>query len=188
MSNSNYWEARINNIKESVSMRSIIDYFNVPCQSMGEITQVHCPFHPNDSHASARIYETNTMYCWVCSKSWDVISFIQDFKGIDFGLACNTLEEMYGIAKTDKSLSYREESFNDFLKNSTPVKERDFNNDFDRISKYLIENKDAFLFTDYVKYFYYFDNLYINYKANKHSNDKDLSDSLNNLFKEISVC
>ena len=187
MANKNYWDTRIKNIKDSVSIRNLIDHFNIPCQSSGEVTQLHCPFHGNDQHASARIYETNTMYCWVCSKMWDVISFVRDLKGVDFASACSILEEMYNLEKTDKGIAYHEESFNDFLKNRQPVKERDFDKDFDRISNLLIKNKGAFSLSEYVKYFYFYDSLYVNYKANKHSSDLELSNSLNNLFKEISA-
>jgi len=187
MGNSNYWETRVQNIKTSVSMRHLVDYFNVPCQSVGDITQVHCPFHGNDKHASARIYETNTMYCWVCSQMWDVISFIKDYKGIDFSASCSVLEEMYGISKPDKAMAYQEETFNDFLRQLEPVKEKDFDRDFDKVSNYLVRNRDSFSLAEYVKYFYFFDSLYINYRANSHSNDSDLSNSLSNLFKEISV-
>ena len=186
MGNSSYWEARINNIKGAVSMRNLVDYYNVPAQSVGEITQVHCPFHGNDQHASARIYETNTMYCWVCSQMWDVISFMRDFKGISFADACTVLEDMYGIAKTDKSIAYHEESFNDFLKNNEPVKEKDFDRDFEKISNLLIKNRNSFSLKEYSKYFYFFDTLYVNYRANCHSNDTDLSHSLSKLFTEIS--
>jgi len=188
MGNSNYWEARIQNIKEAVSMRNLVDYFSIPCQSVGEITQVHCPFHGNDLHASARIYETNTMYCWVCSQMWDVISFIRDYKGVDFSSACSILEEMYSIAKPDKAVAYYEESFNDFLKNNEPVKEKDFEKDFNKISNYLVKNRDTFSLTEYVKYYYYYDNLYINYRANTHTDDAVLSNSLNNLLIEITAC
>ena len=59
-----YWNIRVSKIKEKVSLRNLIDRYHIDCQSQGEITQVHCPFHGHDNHASARIYETNTMYCW----------------------------------------------------------------------------------------------------------------------------
>ena len=185
MSN-NYWELRVQNIKEAVSLRKIIDYYNIPCQSTGEITQVHCPFHGNDQHASARIYETNTMYCWVCSKMWDAISFIRDYKNISFAESCTFLEDMFNVSKVDKAIAYHEESFNDFLSNQDPVKEKDFEKDFEKISSVLIANKKLFTLEDYVKYFYFFDNLYINYRANNHSDDFSLEESLSKLFKEIS--
>ena len=57
-----YWKERVSNLKEQVSLRQVIDYFNIRCRSTGSVTQVHCPFHGKDKHASARIYETETMY------------------------------------------------------------------------------------------------------------------------------
>jgi len=187
MSNSTYWETRIQNIHDGVSLRDLIDYFNVPCQSTGEITQLHCPFHGNDRHASARIYETNTMYCWVCSKSWDVIGFVKDFKHIEFAAACTFLEELYNIEKTDKSIAYHEESFKDYLKSHEVVKEKNFDGDFSKISKILIKNRSSYTMDEYVKYFYFLDTLYINYMSNKHDSDQDLERSLQNLFTEISA-
>jgi len=185
--NDNYWEARIANIKESVSMRNLVDHYNVPCQSMGEITQVHCPFHGNDQHASARIYETNTMYCWVCAQMWDVISFVKDLNGVDFRQACGVLEDIYGIAKPDKEIAYREESFKDFLKNSVIIKDKDFDKDFDKIANHLIANKAFYSLNEYVRFFYFLDNLFVKYRANNHQSDAQLGDSLSNLFMEITA-
>lgn len=38
--------------------------------------QINCPFHGADNKPSARYYsETNSLYCWVCQKSWDPISY-----------------------------------------------------------------------------------------------------------------
>ena len=186
MSNSSYWETRVNNIRDNVSLRSLVDYFNVPCQSLGEVTQLHCPFHGNDNHASARIYETNTMYCWVCAKRWDVISFIQDYKGVDFRTACSILEDMYNLEKPDKSIAYFEESFKDFLKKSEPKKEKDFDKEFKKINNILIKNRDSYSLKEYINYFYYLDTLYMSYQENKHTSDKILEDSLHNLVLEIS--
>jgi len=118
---------------------------------------------------------------------WDVISFIKDYKGVDFSAACVILEEMYGIEKPDQVAQYHEESFDDYLKNNGPVKEKDFDRDFDKISNHLIKNKESFSFKEYVRYFYFFDNLYVNYRSNSHSNDIDLGNSLANLFTEISA-
>ena len=187
MSDSAYWDARVKKIRSTVSLRSLVDHFNIPCQSTGDVTQLHCPFHGDDQHASARIYETNTMYCWVCSRMWDVISFVKDFKGVEFHTACSILEDMFNIEKTDKSIIYQRESFSDYLLDSGSKKEISFDKDFSRLSALLIKNKSMFSMSDYVKYFYFFDNLYANYKENKHSSDADLQNSINNLMQEISI-
>jgi DNA primase len=187
--NNEYWNIRVNKIKEKISLRSLIDKYHIDCQSHGEITQVHCPFHGSDNHASARIYETNTMYCWVCSKSWDVISFTKDYEKLNsFSDACKFLERNYNIDKTDFVQSYQEPSFEEYLqsKNSDEFsKERDFENDFNRLYRMLIRNKDRFNLNQYSKYFYYIDNLYANYKINNYDGDISLNYALKNIHEEI---
>lgn len=43
--------------------------------------QFKCPFHGKDNKPSARYYrETQSMFCWVCHKSWNVIGFIMDIE------------------------------------------------------------------------------------------------------------
>jgi len=188
--NSEYWQKRVDNIKKNVSIRSVIDYFKVPCQSHGIITQVHCPFHGNDSHASARIYETNTMYCFFCNKTWDVISFIKDMKNISFAESCTFLEEAYSLPKIDRiEIAQRRESLEDYLKNKLNEKnkkEKDFNEEFSKISKYLIRNKDFFSLEEYAKYFDFFDSLFYKYKSDSYSNDEELQVFLTGFHKEIS--
>jgi hypothetical protein len=41
--------------------------------------QLHCPFHGEDKKPSARYYRaTQSMFCWVCYKRWNVIQFIME--------------------------------------------------------------------------------------------------------------
>lgn len=47
--------------------------------------QLKCPFHGKDVKPSARYYrETQTIFCWVCRKRWDIIQFIKDKEGYSF--------------------------------------------------------------------------------------------------------
>lgn len=47
--------------------------------------QFRCPIHGKDNKPSARFYkETQSCYCWVCHKRWDVISFIGDKESLSF--------------------------------------------------------------------------------------------------------
>lgn len=187
MSN-DYWQQRIQNIKNHVNLRNLIDHFNVDCQSDGIITQVHCPFHGHDNHASARIYETNTMYCWVCSQKWDVISFVKDFKNITFSEACKWLEDFYGLEKVDVSVAYHEPTFQDYLddqKKDKDTKTKDFDKEFTSINNLLLRNKSQLNLEQYSRYFYYLDSLFSSYKLNKYSGDLSLQLSLDNLRDEI---
>jgi hypothetical protein len=60
--------------------------------------QFKCPFHGKDNKPSARFYrDTQTCWCWVCQKSWDVVSFIMDKEQLYFKQAINFLIEKYKI-------------------------------------------------------------------------------------------
>lgn len=183
-----YWKQRIENIKDNVQIRNIIDYFNVFCSSEGTISQVQCPFHGEDNHASARIYETNTMYCWVCAKNWDVIEFVRDIKKYSkFSEACRFLEDLYNIEKTDVGVAYTSESFDSYLKNQEIItKEKDFDTEFLKISKIIIRLRNDVDLQLYTRYFYYLDNLYSNYKTGNYSGDLSLQLAIDNLRQEIS--
>lgn len=63
--------------------------------------QVHCPFHGRDLKKSARYYaNTDTMYCWVCKKTWDIYNYLMDKEGVQFKDVLNFLIKQYDI-KTD---------------------------------------------------------------------------------------
>jgi hypothetical protein len=60
--------------------------------------QFRCPFHGKDNKPSARLYkETKSCYCWVCQKSWDVVTFIQQKEGFKFIPALKYLVNRYSI-------------------------------------------------------------------------------------------
>jgi hypothetical protein len=60
--------------------------------------QFKCPIHGKDNKPSARLYnDTKSCYCWVCRKSWDVVSFIQDMEKFSFGQTLNYIIKKYKI-------------------------------------------------------------------------------------------
>ena len=179
-----YWKARGDNIKKHVTMRQLIDYFKIPSQSSDLITQVHCPFHGNDQHASARIYATNTMYCFFCSKSWDVISFIKDHKKLDFPKACQFLEDAFGVPKLDISVAYERKSFEDIFKEDE-VREKKFDKELDKISSYLIRNKQYYSLDTYIKFFSFYDSLFANYQTNSYQSDSEMQEAITSLYYEV---
>ena len=120
---SEYWKQRIENIQEQVTMREVVDYFGVPCASEGLETQIHCPFHGVDKHASAKIYETNTMFCWVCDSFWNVITFVRDIKGITFQEACNFVETTFNVSKIDREKIYSEKNKGNKIKRDELINE-----------------------------------------------------------------
>lgn len=66
----------IERIKNEVSIYDLCDESGIKYLSRDKQHQISCPFHGKDRNASARIYpESNSIHCFYCGESWDVISF-----------------------------------------------------------------------------------------------------------------
>ena len=62
--------------------------------------QLHCPFHGKDNKPSARYYRnTQSIFCWKCRKAWNVVSFVKDKEGFNYG---ETLHYILSRFKVDK--------------------------------------------------------------------------------------
>ena len=171
-------------------MRQIVDHFHVSCQTDGLVTQIHCPFHSNDANASARIYETGTMYCFVCNKVWDAISFVKEMKEMeDYSKACLYIEENFGITRPNVEEVYQQkETLTQFLDKMVNEKQKsmDFERNFTRISEKLVTYRGRYTLRDYSRYFNFFDNLYASYKMKDYEDDASLKIALDGLYQEIS--
>jgi len=63
----------------------------------GVETQIRC-FGHEETRPSARVYaKTNTVYCWVCNKIWDVVSGYQTIHETDIKVAVKTLVDRYNV-------------------------------------------------------------------------------------------
>lgn len=186
-STNDYWKKRIENVKSQVKLRKLLDYYNISCQSNGEITQLHCPFHGDDAHPSARVYETNTMYCWVCNKTWDVVEFIKDLNNLKFKEAVVFLENSYGIQKPSIEETFKEPSFEDFLveSSSKKIEEKDFSSEFEHLNRMLLRNKNNIDLKTYSRLFYTLDNIYAQYKTKDFKDISTVEINLKNLYTEI---
>lgn len=75
----------IESILEQLTIYPVLQAYGVEFYGGGLPEQIHCPFHGTDVNKSARVYpETNSVYCFTCDKSWDVIHFIQDKEELTF--------------------------------------------------------------------------------------------------------
>ena len=87
-------------VKELDLAKIMLDYkvqFAFNPMRMDE-TQFKCPFHGNDNKPSARLYrKTQTCWCWVCQKKWDLISFISDMEHLNFVNSVNFLIKKYKV-------------------------------------------------------------------------------------------
>ncbi|HXH74029.1 MAG TPA: DNA primase [Bacteriovoracaceae bacterium] len=82
-------------IKETpVSM--IIGQF-IPLNKKGANLEAICPFHP-DSHPSLKVSDTKGMYkCFVCGEGGDAITFVKEFKRVDFVEALRIIAGILGL-------------------------------------------------------------------------------------------
>jgi DNA primase len=60
--------------------------------------QLRCPFHGEDNKPSARFYKaTQSMFCWVCYKRWNVIQFVMEREQIYYTRALLFIIDKYKL-------------------------------------------------------------------------------------------
>jgi hypothetical protein len=60
--------------------------------------QLSCPFHGVDAQKSARFYrDTDSMYCWVCKKSWDIYGYVGQREVMNFNQTVNYLVKTFHV-------------------------------------------------------------------------------------------
>ena len=88
-------------IIEKVDLSEVMQDYNVDFvynPSRIHEVQFRCPFHGKDNKPSARLYkETKSIFCWVCHKTWDVITFIRDKENISYKAAMGFIIRKYKV-------------------------------------------------------------------------------------------
>ncbi len=84
-------------LQESVSILDVLDALGISHHGVGTY-QISCPNPAHeDINPSARLYgESNTVFCWACGKTWDVVELVRIVKEYSFGQACDFLETKFG--------------------------------------------------------------------------------------------
>lgn len=96
------WKKRLERIKKKIPIEKVLsDYgYDVHSQLEGREEQFSCDLHGdgNDGKPSARVYsETNTWYCFGCSKIRDAVDTVQAKEGLTFKESLTFLEKKYGL-------------------------------------------------------------------------------------------
>lgn len=88
-------------IVEKLDFATVMEEYNVEFKHSPHLAsevQMKCPFHGTDNKPSARLYNaTKSCFCWVCRKSWDVVSFIQEKEGMYYKQVLNFIPNRYHI-------------------------------------------------------------------------------------------
>jgi hypothetical protein len=92
---------RADRIREAVPLDGILasyGYDVVPEADREQ--QFPCDLHGDgaDNKPSARFYpDSDSWYCFACSRSRDAITTVMEKEGVDFGRACSILEKRHGL-------------------------------------------------------------------------------------------
>lgn len=88
-------------IVENLNFATVMEEYGVEFKHSPHIAaevQMKCPFHGSDNKPSARLYNTTrSCFCWVCRKSWDVVSFIQEKEGLFYKQTLSYIANRYHI-------------------------------------------------------------------------------------------
>jgi DNA primase len=88
-------------ILEKLDFATVMEEYGVDFKHNPHIVsevQLKCPFHGRDNKPSARLYkDTKSCFCWVCRKTWDVVSFIQEKEGMYYKQTLNYIPNRYHI-------------------------------------------------------------------------------------------
>lgn len=85
----------IREIKSKIRLHDLFKFYG-----MHESTDSHqmiCPFH-EETNASAHYYdESDSLHCFACSKSWDLVDFYKDRENISLNEAVIGLSRLFNI-------------------------------------------------------------------------------------------
>jgi len=88
----------VETILAQLSIYPVLQAYGVEFYGGGFPEQIHCPFHGTDVNKSARVYpEDNSVYCFTCDKSWNVITFVQDKEELTFPEALRFIRHYWDI-------------------------------------------------------------------------------------------
>ncbi len=83
-------------IKETLSIVDVVGSY-VQLEKAGTNFKAKCPFHNEKSPSFFVSPERNTYYCFGCGAKGDIISFVQEFEGLDFIGALKVLAQRAGV-------------------------------------------------------------------------------------------
>ena len=86
--------------QKAISIFDVLDVLRIEHHGIGTY-QISCP-NPRheDTNPSARVYaNSNTVYCWTCGATWDVVELVKIVKAYSFQQACDLLELKFGAVE-----------------------------------------------------------------------------------------
>jgi len=89
--------SHVEQIKEKLSIVDVVGSY-ITVEKAGANFKARCPFHNEKTPSFFISPARNSYYCFGCGAKGDIISFVQDFEGLDFMGALKILAERAGVA------------------------------------------------------------------------------------------
>lgn len=77
-----------------VDIMGVLDFYEIPYKTTGNIVMVNCIFHAGDNTPSMAVYpQTNSFYCFACSQSGTPETIVMKMEGCSYSEA---VKKLYG--------------------------------------------------------------------------------------------
>lgn len=116
----------VQQIKERLSIEEVVSSY-IKLDKAGSNLKARCPFHNEKTPSFFISPDRGTYYCFGCSASGDIFSFVEEFEGLDFKGALKLLASRAGVelgnyskekeSEKDRLLKAMEASTNHFINN-----------------------------------------------------------------------
>ena len=95
-----YWKRRMENVKHHVRIGAVLMRYGVEVTEGRAQSPIQCRFHGVDRNPSAIAYaETDSVHCFRCKQSWDVVSYVRQSENVGFAQAIALLESWYNVPR-----------------------------------------------------------------------------------------
>ncbi len=86
----------VQQIKERLSIEDVVSSY-IKLEKVGSSLKARCPFHNEKTPSFFVSVDRGSYYCFGCSASGDIFTFVEEFEGLDFKGALKLLADRAGI-------------------------------------------------------------------------------------------
>ena len=76
-------EEFLNELRERIDIEELVSDY-VDLKKQGHLSKGLCPFHSEKTPSFVVYPDTNSYFCFGCSKGGDIITFIRDIENLDY--------------------------------------------------------------------------------------------------------